>query len=193
MRRLLLALAITVFAVGLSSPPWRYLIEQSMVWHMAIQMPLLVLAGWWVMAALSRGRAVLWLAPWNRYGLTGFITALVVLAYWMLPLAIDRAVVLPQADLLKLLTLFIAGILLQHSFSCSPAALQLFFVGYLVSMMTWLGSYFITTNLRLCNAYSLETQVQTGWGIAAIGIGLGTLWVGSALRLTHTENTKCEA
>ncbi|MDY7574695.1 hypothetical protein RGU77_10405 [Actimicrobium sp. CCI2.3] len=111
-----------------------------------------------------------------------------ILAYWMLPLAIDRAVVLPQADLLKLLTLFIAGFLLQHSFSCSPAALQLFFVGYMVSMMTWLGSYFITTDLRLCNAYSLETQVQTGWAIAAIGIGLGALWVGSALLRIRNSN-----
>lgn len=181
MRRALLALIATMLAVALSAPPWRYLIEQSMVWHMAVQMPLLVLAGWWSMRALPRGRAVDWLTPWNRYGLTGFITALVILAYWMLPLAIDRAVVLPQADLFKLLTLFFAGLLLQHSFACSPPALQLFFVGYLVSMMTWLGSYFITTDLRLCNAYSLETQVQTGWGIAAIGIGLGVLWVGFAL------------
>jgi hypothetical protein len=181
MRRALLALIATVLAVALSAPPWRYLIEQSMVWHMAVQMPLLVLAGWWAIRALPHGRAVDWLTPWNRYGLTGFITALVILAYWMLPLAIDRAVVLPQADLFKLLTLFFAGLLLQHSFACSPAALQLFFVGYLVSMMTWLGSYFITTDLRLCNAYSLETQVQTGWGIAAIGIGLGVLWVGHAL------------
>ncbi|MEB0020344.1 hypothetical protein [Actimicrobium sp. CCI2.3] len=188
MRRLLLALGSTIFAVGLSSPPWRYLIEQSMVWHMAIQMPLLVLAGWCAMRALSQQRSLYWLAPWNRYGLTGFITALVILAYWMLPLAIDRAVVLPQADLLKLLTLFIAGFLLQHSFSCSPAALQLFFVGYMVSMMTWLGSYFITTDLRLCNAYSLETQVQTGWAIAAIGIGLGALWVGSALLRIRNSN-----
>lgn len=187
MRRVLPAFVATVFAAGLSAPPWRYLIEQSMVWHMAIQMPLLVLAGWWVMRALSQRRSPRWLAPWNYYGLTGFIAALVILAYWMLPLAIDRAVVLPQADLLKLITLFIAGVLLQHSFSCSPAALQLFFVGYLVSMMTWLGSYFITTDLRLCNAYSLETQVQTGWGIAAIGIGLGTLWVVSALRLLRNR------
>jgi len=190
MRRALLALLATVLAVALSAPPWRYLIEQSMVWHMAVQMPLLVLAGWWAMRALPRGRAVDWLTPWNRYGLTGFITALVILAYWMLPLAIDRAVVLPQADLFKLLTLFFAGLLLQHSFACSPLALQLFFVGYLVSMMTWLGSYFITTDLRLCNAYSLETQVQTGWGIAAIGIGLGVLWVGFALGWSGKTNLR---
>ena len=181
MRRALPALVVTLLAIALSAPPWRYLIEQSMVWHMAIQMPLLVLAGWWAMRALSHRLTLDWLTPWNRYGLTGFIAALVILAYWMLPLAIDRAVVLPSADLLKLLTLFIAGVLLQHSFACSPAALQLFFVGYLVSMMTWLGSYFITTDLRLCNAYSLETQMQTGWGIAVIGIGLGALWVGHAL------------
>ncbi|GAA4011742.1 hypothetical protein [Actimicrobium antarcticum] len=188
MRAILFAISITVTAIALSFAPLRFLIEQSMVWHMAVQMPLLVLAGWLVMRAMSRWRTLHWLAPWNRYGLTGFITALVILAYWMLPLAIDRAVVLPSADLLKLLTLFLAGLLLQHSFACSPAALQLFFVGYLVSMMTWLGSYFVTTDLRLCNAYSLATQVRTGWGIAAIGIGLGALWVGYAVRQIRTIN-----
>ena len=45
------ALAVTLLAVALSVPPLRRLIEQSMVWHMVVQMPLLALGGWLLMSA----------------------------------------------------------------------------------------------------------------------------------------------
>ena len=41
-----LASSLTLAAAALSVPPLRRLIEQSMVWHMVLQMPLLMLAGW---------------------------------------------------------------------------------------------------------------------------------------------------
>ncbi len=39
---------VMVGGAALSLPPLRPLIEQSMVWHMLVQMPLLVLGGWLV-------------------------------------------------------------------------------------------------------------------------------------------------
>jgi hypothetical protein len=176
------ALLVSAAALALSLPPLRTLIEQSMLWHMAIQMPLLVLGGWLAMRALAEHRLAQGLARWNRYGLTGFIAAQAIFAYWMLPLAIDRAIVLPLADAEKLVTLFLCGALLQHSFARSPAALQLFFVGYAVPMMIWLGFYFTSTDLRLCNAYSLETQINTGRALVGWGFALGALWLFDALR-----------
>lgn len=176
------ALLVSVAALSLSLPPLRTLIEQSMLWHMAIQMPLLVLGGALAMRALADHKLTQGFARWNRYGLTGFIAAQAIFAYWMLPLAIDRAIVLPLADAEKLVTLFLCGALLQHSFARSPVALQLFFVGYAVPMMIWLGFYFINTDLRLCNAYSLETQVNTGRALVGWGFALGALWLADALR-----------
>ena len=38
------AVLLTLGALALSLPPLRPLIEQSMVWHMLVQMPLLVLS-----------------------------------------------------------------------------------------------------------------------------------------------------
>ena len=184
----LAALAVTVLAVALSVPPLRSLIEQSMVWHMVVQMPLLALGGWLLMSAAQhqqRSSLSAWptrLGHWNRYGLTGFIAALMVFAYWMLPLTLDRAVVLPTADALKVSSLLAAGALLRHSFSHSPAVLQLFFMGSAVPMALWLGSYFATTDLRLCNAYSLPSQVNTGWGLAALAGALGALWLLGVVR-----------
>jgi hypothetical protein len=177
-----LALAATLGAVALSVPPMRSIIEQSMAWHMVLQMPLLVLGGWFASRAMPRLALLQRLASFNQFGLTGFMTAQVIIAYWMLPLAIDRAVVLPQVDALKLITLFTSGMLLADAFQRAPAALQLFFMGYWVSMMCWLGTYFATTDLRLCNAYSLQSQISTGWGLLALGLLLGAVWLAATWR-----------
>ena len=179
------AAAALAVAVALSVPPLRAVIEQSMAWHMVFQMPLLVLAGW--LASRSKLpkfsiRAMRGWASFNQFGLTGFMAAQIIVAYWMLPSAIDRAVVLPAVDALKLLTLSIGGMLLGDAFKRAPAALQLFFMGYWVSMMAWLGIYFATTDLRLCNAYSLQSQINTGWGLLALGAALGVAWVVSVLK-----------
>jgi len=182
------ALLVSATALALSLPPLRALIEQSMLWHMAIQMPLLVLGGWLAMRALAGHRLAQRLARWNRYGLTGLIAAQAIFAYWMLPLAIDRAIVLPLADGQKLVSLFACGALLQHSFARSPVALQLFFVGYAVPMMIWLGFYFTSTDLRLCNAYSLESQVRTGRLLVAWGLALGALWLWAVLRPARSRH-----
>ena len=157
-----------------------------MAWHMVFQMPMLVLGGWLTARALPLGVSMRgWTTNWtsfNQFGLTGFMAAQVIVAYWMLPSAIDRAVVLPSADALKLITLFITGMLLADAFERAPGALQLFFMGYWMSMMAWLGIYFATTDLRLCNAYSLQSQSNTGWGLLALGITLSTVWAVNLLR-----------
>lgn len=171
------AAAVCVLSVALSVPPLRTLIAQSMVWHMVIQMPMLVLGGWLMMGVARNTTRPSRLAAWNRYGLTGFLAAQAITAYWMLPLSIDRAVVLPGADLIKLAALLACGALLRDSMARAPAVLQLFFIGYAVPMMIWLGVWFASTDLRLCNAYSLQSQVLAGQGLAALGSVLGLLWL----------------
>lgn len=183
-----LAAISTAVAVALSVPPLRSVIEQSMAWHMVFQMPLLVLGGWLAARAWPPRFSMRSLASFNQFGLTGFMAAQVIVAYWMLPLAVDRAVVLPLVDGLKLVTLFIGGMLLADAFKRAPSELQLFFMGYWVSMMAWLGIYFATTDRRLCNAYSLESQVNTGWGLVALGAALGTVWLVSVFSKRVTFN-----
>lgn len=184
-----LAASCSAVAVALSVPPLRIMIEQSMAWHMVFQMPLLALGGWLSARAIPPSFSIRGWASFNHFGLTGFMAAQAIVAYWMLPSAIDRAVVLPWVDALKLLTLFITGMLLADAFRRAPGALQLFFMGYWVSMMAWLGMYFATTDLRLCNAYSLQSQSNTGWGLLALGTTLGTVWAISLLgkKVRHTS------
>lgn len=168
----LVAALLTLAALALSLPPLRPLIEQSMVWHMLVQMPLLVLAGWLASSALGPALDL----RWNRFGLTGFMLAQCTVAYWMIPALVDRAVVLPSADAGKLVTLWLAGWALRLGYRQAPPAVQLFFIGYGLPMMAWLGLYLASTDLRLCNAYSLQSQWRAGWGLLALSVALGLLW-----------------
>ena len=168
----------TAAALTLSLPPLRSLIEQSMVWHMAVQMPLLMVAG--ALFGVSCGAsceairlpALSWLRSCNFYGLSGFMLTLCVSAFWMLPTSIDRAVVLPAVDAAKLATLWLAGLALQRSWQPAPAAVHLFFAGFALPMMLWLGLYMASADLRLCNAYTLASQQQAGQALV--------LWAGAA-------------
>ncbi len=175
-----LAVALTLAAAALSVPPLRSLIEQSMAWHMVVQMPLLLWAGWLCAGCWSRPRIE---SPsgWNQFGLTGGLMALVVLAYWMLPSSIDRALVVPRTDGFKLASLWVCGALLQRSAVRAPLVLQLFFVGTALPMLAWAGLYFASTDLRLCNAYSLDSQIAAGRGLAALGAALGAWWTVNAV------------
>ena len=177
----LLALVLAALACALSVPPLRALIEQSMVWHMLVQMPLLVAAGACAAAAWPQALGGRW-ARFNRYGLTGFMVAQCITAYWMVPALVDRAVVMPSADAWKVVTLWLAGVALRQGWMQSPLAVQLFFVGYGLPMMAWLGFYLATTNLRLCNAYSLESQLRTGQGMVLLAVMLGLGWGASVWR-----------
>jgi len=174
------AAALTALvAVALSLPPFRPLIEQSMVWHMLVQMPLLVLAGWWAATAWAPQQGL----RWNRFGLTGLMLAQCITAYWMIPALIDRAVVLPSADAAKIASLALAGVALRLGLRQAPLAAQLFFVGYGLPMLIWLGWYMASTDLRLCNAYSLESQLRAGWGLVGLAGALGLAWAASLRRL----------
>jgi hypothetical protein len=172
----MIILATLMIAVGLSVPPFRTIIEQSMFMQMVIQMPLLFIGGACLNSFTFTKKISQNMASWNVFGLTGFMLAQTILIYWMLPISIDRAVVIPLVDVAKVLTMMIAGFLVGDALQKSPAALQLFFIGYFVAMMIWLGMYFIYTDMRLCNAYSLSSQYWTGYGLCTLSLAVVSYW-----------------
>lgn len=167
---------VLLCGAGLSVTPFRALIEQSMFVQMVVQMPLLFVGGFlltrlrWVQCVLQGG------ASWNVYGLTGLMLAQTILVYWMLPISIDRAIVIPWVDGLKIVSMIIAGVFVGDALRRSPATLQLFFMGYFAAMTIWLGIYFIVTQTRLCNAYSLNSQRWTGYGLLLISLLVVGAW-----------------
>jgi hypothetical protein len=72
-----------MIAIGLSVPPFRALIEQSMFMQMVIQMPLLFIGGAWLNTFTGPKIFANYFSSWNVFGLTGFMLAQMVLIYWM--------------------------------------------------------------------------------------------------------------
>ena len=173
-----LSAVVMVGGAALSLPPLRPLIEQSMVWYMLVQMPLLVLGGWLVAGHWWARQPPALLERFNRFGLTGFIVTTLIAGYWMIPSTVDRAVVMLGTDMAKIITLWLCGAALRHSMQRAPMLVQVFFLGYTLPMMVWLGLYFATTDLRLCNAYSLESQLAAGKGLVVLGSAAGAVWLG---------------
>ncbi|PZP63491.1 MAG: hypothetical protein DI596_02905 [Azospira oryzae] len=166
---------LALLAVALSAPGLRTGIENSMVLHMLVQMPLLWAAGGGLMAGIDPGARLG--ARFDMQGLSSFSFCLVVVSYWMLPSAIDRAVLEPGFDAIKVASLLACGASLRQAVMRAPAVVRLFFLGYLLQMTLWLGLYWAFTEERLCNVYSLSTQQQAGAGLAALAVALGAVFV----------------
>jgi hypothetical protein len=56
-------------------------------------------------------------------------------------------------------------------------------------MLISTGVYLATTERRLCNAYSMESQLSAGYGVVALGVALACAWAFRASRI----NPKTEA
>ncbi|QKM62445.1 hypothetical protein DCO16_04830 [Polynucleobacter antarcticus] len=173
-----LPILILLLAISLSIPPLRAYIEQSMAIHMLVQMPLLLLSGYFVYPSIqARSSKFKSLGHYDFWGLTSFFTFFLILTFWSLPISIDLAIIKVEVDFLKVLSLFLAGVLLRSSLSRAPFVLPLFFFTYLLAMFIWMGIYLQSTSQRVCNAYSLESQVRTGYGLIIISTLLFTGWL----------------
>lgn len=147
-----------------------------MALHMLVQVPLLVLAGYGLSAALP-GRIRHTLQSFNAQGTTGWTLASLVLAFWMLPRALDAAVALPAVDAAKFAGLLLAGLSIRLSLAASGTVVQLFFVGNWAWMTATAGLLYVETPERLCNAYLSADQAATGHGLIGLALVISALWM----------------
>lgn len=169
----LAGLAVVVVA---AIPPARGFLEGSMALHMLVQVPLLVLSGYGLSAALP-GRFRQTLQSFNAHGTTGWALASLVLAFWMLPRALDAAVALPVVDAAKFAGLLLAGLSIRLSLAASGTVVQLFFVGNWAWMTATAGLLYVETPERLCNAYLSADQAATGYGLIGLALAISALWM----------------
>lgn len=169
----LLALAPLSFLID----PIRQWTESRMAWHMLLQFPLLLASGA-CLARFGHARSA-WLRGYDRldaHGLLGATFASCVLAYWMIPAALDLALLSDPARAVKYASLWLAGFALGRSHPRFSDELTLFFVGTLVWMMATVGLIYQTLPQRLCVSYLIDEQRWTGEGlvVAAALLGLAT-------------------
>jgi len=119
----------------------------------------------------------------DRYGLTGWLFALLVAAFWMVPAALDAAVASTAFDAAKFASLIAAGFLLRGAMRRSPFALEAFFVGNFTWMGATVGLLYQEAESRLCLAYLADAQQRAGTGLVVLAVAVLVAWV--ALRLAR--------
>lgn len=160
--------------------PIRHLVESRMAAHMLLQFPLLIAAGW-ALSGVCATRAR-WLGRFidalDAHGLLGISFASCVLAFWMIPTALDLALLSEPVRWAKYASLWLTGVLLRRSHQRLSDELALFFVGTLVWMMATVGLVYQTLPQRLCVSYLIGEQRWTGMGLVAAALLLGAtaLW-----------------
>lgn len=198
MRRLLPRLSDTgkgaawaIFSAALlaAAIAFRHSLEQTMARHMLAQIPMLIAAGasfngFLTHTSLRRAFARR-LAEWDEYGLTGLLAFLLATAYWMIPKALDSAVASGMTEQAKMLSLFLAGLVLPASLSRANVIVQLFFLGNFASMTAIVGMLYQDAPSRLCNSYLIDDQASAGTGLVIFAIVIPLLWISSQKSITN--------
>ncbi|MES2501276.1 MAG: hypothetical protein V4545_01630 [Pseudomonadota bacterium] len=154
-----------IAAIAPSLPPFKYLLASSMVIHMLIQIPALVLAGYWLTAQNKPLNSALSLS------LSCWLWILLASTFWMLPISLDKALISSNWDIFKIITLVLSGMLLKLAFA-GPKVLSLFFAGSSLMMLFSVGHFYQDSESRLCNSYLLATQQTTGLGLMLLAAAL---------------------
>jgi hypothetical protein len=157
--RLLVSTGLVLIAVV-----FRRELTATMALHMLVHLPAIFLAG--VLAA-PRGRSSY---AFNEQGIPGLLLASLVLAYWMIPKALDHVLVSEWAHALKFLSVFVAGMVLSVSLRQAQNVVKLFFVGNFCWMTAIVGLVYQEHATRLCSFYLLGDQALTGMGLVIYAV-----------------------
>ncbi|WP_019623747.1 hypothetical protein [Thioalkalivibrio thiocyanoxidans] len=159
--------------------PLRLWLEASLIGHMLVQIPLLVLAGVLIARSLPEAWRV-WAGRLDIYGLLGLLLVLFVVVYWLLPRNLDAAVLEAGAGWMKIVTLvLLAGIPLGLTAHRLPLLVRgvLWVKG--TAMFFVMGWLYREAPDRLCNAYLLGEQLVLG----NLMLGLGAVSLAAILAL----------
>lgn len=181
--------------IALLLPPLRGWFEASMLRHMILQLPLLVIIGWIWGKWLTHGAgaaAAGWVARvqfTNRWGATGLLIAIATMTMWMLPRALDSARLDLTWELGKFLSVSIlAGTAAALSWHRCPAIARGVIHVEIVATFGRVGWVYLDSEERLCLNYLLVDQQLTGTALCWMGI----LWSLAAVwrPLFGADNTK---
>ncbi len=146
-------------------------LEQTMLRHMLMQMPMLFVAGLLLGDGVSwRGNVPAMWRGWNAQGVAGLLVVSGVLASWMVPRALDAAVQQVALDALKVLSLVLAGVIALHSWRVASAIVRTFVIGNMAWMAATIGMLLLDAPVRLCTSYGSSDQRETGIAMIALTI-----------------------
>lgn len=163
-------------------PPVAHFFESVMIIHMHMQMPLLVIAGFFI-AKYFLTRYHSFFNTWNETGVPGILLFTIISIYWMIPRTMDEALMSQLVEWFKFISLpFLAGVPLRDSWSrltsgWKNSVLISFTVLFLVA-----GLLYIYAPVQLCNNYLLIEQITLGWGFLLTAICLAIYLIYDTIR-----------
>lgn len=154
-------------------PPVAHLMESVMIIHMHMQMPMLVVAGFF-MARFFQIRFPHFFEKWNSNGVPGIILFIIIIVYWMLPRTMDEALNLQSVEFFKFFSLpFLAGVPLRDSWNKLGATRKNVIIISFMFIFIGMGWLYIFSPVQLCNNYLLIEQITLGWGFMTTAICMG--------------------
>jgi hypothetical protein len=100
----------------------------------------------------------------RRLGVARFTFVSLTAAYWMIPVALDQALLSGPAAAAKYTNFLATGMLLPVSFQAAPLAMPAFFVGSWVWMTATVGLFSQNAPQPLRVNYLIGTQLSAGEG-----------------------------
>lgn len=174
----------------LAWPAWRHLLEGRMTTHMLLQFPWLMACGAAAFGAFaSRGAGAALLARCDDRGLLTVTLLLGVSGLWMIPAALDLALLDDRVRVGKYLSWYAAGLLLASGHRRLGPELGGFLLGNLVWMLASAGLLIRESESRLCVSYRFNDQVWAGTGLLALAAGVLVvgLWLVAVRLRSHGQ------
>jgi hypothetical protein len=150
-------------------PPVRSTLEATMSSHMLIHIPALILIGWKLASMIVRKWPKM-LPALRPYRWALLVVAGCTFVVWMIPRLLDLAAENPLVDVVKAITLTLAGGLpLQMAWrNLGPVMRGVLHVEVLASLLR-LGWIYLESPVRLCTSYGLFDQYRLGKLLLEIG------------------------
>ncbi len=161
-------------------------LEAAMSLQMLVQIPLLALAGWWLLPLLPR-RALDAIADWNRSGISGLLLATLVAMVWMLPRSMDAAIESFAVEVLKFTSVpLLIGMALAASWPRAGFVVRGVFLVEAIATAFRVGWLYEAAPQRLCTNYLLGDQQLLGRLLFALG-AVTSLWLVGRLVWGRTD------
>jgi hypothetical protein len=166
----------TLLAAASSLPPLSTLLLRFMLTQMLVQIPLIFLAAAFWSAHIRLPAESGW-TQWNAHGAPGLLFSAIVLAFWMTPIALDRAAADSLWETGKIASVLASGISAGISWRLGSGVAHAFYVGNMVWMTVTAGMLYQESPERLCNAYLWDDQAITGQALVGVSVVLAVTWI----------------
>lgn len=183
MRKFLYGLVLYII---LLLPPVVSFLESYMITHMLVQLPLLIIVGL-LMGDYVIEKCHAFFTKWNGNGVPGILLVYFITMYWMIPRAMDDAILLPFVEAFKFISLpFLVGIVLRDSWPKLSGLLKGFTVFNYIPMFGMMAWLYIDSPIQICNNYLESEQKMLGWGFFLILIFM-LIYIIQFVFIDHSE------